>query len=72
MTMPANPNVDTKVKQTEKIDNADYKILTTTSASPTSGSAAEAGYGANLAYNPFTNTLKTGNASLTGTLNVTG
>ena len=72
MTMPANPNVDTKVKQTAKTDNVDYKILTTTSASPTSGSAAEAGYGANLAYNPSTNTLKTGNASLTGTLNVTG
>ena len=72
MTMPANPNTDTKVKQTAKTDNVDYKILTTTSASPTSGSAAEVGYGANLAYNPFTNTLKAGNASLTGTLNVTG
>lgn len=72
MTMPANPNTDTKVKQTAKTDNVDYKILTTTSASPTSGSAAEVGYGANLAYNPSTNTLKAGNASLTGTLNVTG
>lgn len=72
MTMPANPNTDTKVKQTAKTDNVDYKILTTTSASPTSGSATEVGYGANLAYNPSTNTLKAGNASLTGTLNVTG
>lgn len=72
MTMPANPNTDTKVKQTAITDNVDYKILTTTSASPISGSAAEAGYGANLAYNPSTNTLKAGNASLTGTLNVTG
>lgn len=72
MTMPANPNTDIAVKQTAITDNVDYKILTTTSASPISGSAAEAGYGANLAYNPFTNTLKTGNASLTGTLNVTG
>lgn len=72
MTMPANPNTDITVKQTAKTDNVDYKILTTTSASPTSGSAAEAGYGANLTYNPSTNTLKTGNASLTGTLNVTG
>lgn len=64
-------NTDTKVKQTAKTDNVDYKLLTTVSAAPTSGSAAEAGYGANLAYNPSTNTLKTGNASLTGTLNVT-
>jgi hypothetical protein len=72
MTMPANPNTDIKVKQTAKTDNVDYKILTTVSASPVSGSAAEAGYGANLVYNPSTNTLKTGNASLTGTLNVTG
>lgn len=72
MTMPANPNTDIAVKQTVKTDNVDYKILTTTSASPISGSATEAGYGVNLTYNPSTNTLKTGNASLTGTLNVTG
>ena len=72
MTMPANPNIDIAVKQTVKTDNVDYKILTTTSASPISGSATEAGYGVNLTYNPSTNTLKTGNASLTGTLNVTG
>ena len=72
MTMPANPNTDIAVKQTVKTDNVDYKILTTTSASPISGSAAEAGYGMNLTYNPSTNTLKTGNASLTGALNVTG
>lgn len=72
MTMPANPNTDIAVKQTAISDNVDYKILTTTSASPISGSATEAGYGVNLTYNPSTNTLKTGNASLTGTLNVTG
>lgn len=67
-----NNTSDTKVKQTVKADNVDYKLLTTVSAAPTSGAAAEAGYGANLAYNPSTNTLKTGNASLTGTLIVTG
>lgn len=72
MTMPANPNTDIAVKQTAITNNVDYKILTTTSASPISGSATEAGYGVNLTYNPSTNTLKTGNASLTGTLNVTG
>jgi hypothetical protein len=64
--------LDTKVKQTAKSDNVNYRILLTTLASPTSGTAYEANYGTNLAYNPSTNTLSTGNASLTGTLNVTG
>lgn len=72
--LPENPNTntDTLVKQTAKTDSVEYKILTTTSASPTSGNAAEAGYGANLAYNPSLNRLSTGNLKLTGELDVTG
>ena len=70
--IPASDNTDTLVKQTAKTDSVEYKILTTISASPTSGDAAEAGYGANLAYNPSLNRLSTGNIALTGNLNVTG
>lgn len=66
------PWTDTLVKQTAKTDSVEYKLLTTTSASPTSGSAAEAGYGTNLAYNPSLNRLSTGNLKLTGELDVTG
>lgn len=71
-TLPSDNNTDTLVKQTAKTDNVNYKILTTTSASPTSGSAAEAGYGANLTYNPSLNKLQTGNLALTGEIDVTG
>lgn len=72
VTLPSDNNTDILVKQTAKTDNINYKILTTTSASPTSGNAAEAGYGANLTYNPSSNILATGNLNLTGELDVTG
>ena len=45
-TMPANPDTDVKVKQTAHTttDITEYPIITTTSASPTSGTAYEAKY----------------------------
>lgn len=72
MKMPANPNTDEKVKQNLTSGNASYKLLTTTTASPTSGTAYEANYSANLAYNPSENKLSTGNLDLTGELDVVG
>lgn len=47
-------------------ENAAYKLLTTSSASPTSGSAAEAKYSTNLTYNPNTDTLSAGHLTLSG------
>ena len=55
--IPGNPNTDTKVKATEKTDDANYKILATASASPTSGGATEAVYSAGITLNPSTNTI---------------
>lgn len=51
---------DEKVKQTLNATSAAYKLLFTTSASPTSGEAAATYYGANLTYNPNTKALVTG------------
>lgn len=66
-TMPSDNNTDTLVKQTAKSDNVNYKILMTTSASPTSGNAAEAAYDTDITINPSTNTITAtnfaGNAS---------
>ncbi len=63
----AATNTDTLVKQTAKSDNVNYKILMTTSASPTSGNAAEAAYDTDITINPSTNTITAtnfaGNAS---------
>ena len=52
--IPDNPNTntDTLVKQTAKTDNVEYKLLATASASPTSGSAAEATYNVDVTINP--------------------
>ena len=50
-TMPANPDTDVKVKQTAHTitDATEYPIITTTSASPTSGTAYEAKYATHAA-----------------------
>lgn len=58
---------DEKVKQTAKTDNVNYKILLTASASPTSGSAAEATYDANITINPSTHTITATNFNGTAT-----
>lgn len=50
-------NDDIKVKQTSIANNVNYKLLTTTSASPGSGSAAEAYYSANITANPSTGSI---------------
>lgn len=57
--IPANPNTntDTLVKQTAKTDSIEYKLLATSSASPTSGNAAEAIYSTDIAINPSSHIL---------------
>ena len=70
--LPSNPNTDTKVKATAKTDDANYKILATASASPTSGNATEAVYDADISLNPSTNTISaniSGNAATASKIN---
>ena len=71
--LPANPNTntDTLVKQTLKSDNVEYKILTTTSASPSSGSTAEAAYGADMTINPSAKTITSPNFKVTSNATIT-
>ena len=71
--LPANPNTntDTLVKQTAKTDNVEYKILSTTSASPTSGNAAEAAYGADFTINPSAKTITSPNYKVTANATIT-
>lgn len=68
--LPANPNTntDTLVKQTVKTDNVNYKLLGTTSASPSSGTAMEATYSANIYANPSTGAV----SAVRHTLNIGG
>ena len=58
---------DPTVKQTAKTDNVAYKILMGANSSPTSGTAYEAVYDANITINPSTHTITAtnfaGNAS---------
>lgn len=61
-------NTDTLVKQTAKSDNVNYKILTTVSATPTSGNAAEAAYSANIFANASTGAI----SAQRHTLNLSG
>lgn len=63
-TMPTDNNTDTKVKATASTSNSEFKILATSSASPTSGNATEAVYGASVTLNPSTNTIT---ANISGT-----
>ena len=53
-------NTDVKVKQTSTTASAAYKILLSTSSSPSSGSAYESYYSTTLTYNPSTRALVTG------------
>lgn len=71
--LPANPNTntDTLVKQTAKTDNVEYKLLATTSASPTSGNAAEAIYDTNVSINPNTHTLTASTYQVTADAKIT-
>ena len=54
---PVDNNVDTKVSQTAYSDNKEYKILTTNTNSPSSGTAYGAGYAAGVTLNPSTSTI---------------
>ena len=58
MTMPANPNSDTKVKQTDTTTNADYELLFTQNAS-TATATEEARKSTKLKFNPSTGNLQT-------------
>ena len=53
----AEGNTVGKVTATAKTDNAEYKLLATASASPTSGTLTEAVYNTGITMNPSTNTL---------------
>jgi hypothetical protein len=71
--LPANPNTntDTLVKQTMKTDSAEYKILTTTSASPTSNNAAEAAYSTDITINPSAKAITSPNYKVTSNATIT-
>lgn len=73
--IPASDNTDEKVKQSSSTNNATYKLLFTTTASPTSGTAYESYYTASLSYNPstkvFTNGTITLNSASSTTANTT-
>lgn len=69
--LPTNPNSDTLVKQTAKTDNVEYKILTTASASPVSGTAAEAAYGTDFTINPSLKAITAPNFKVTNNATIT-
>lgn len=71
--LPANPNTntDTLVKQTAKTDNVEYKLLATTSASPSSGTAMEATYDTNVSVNPSTHTVTASTYKVTSNASIT-
>lgn len=50
-------STDTKVKATAVTNNAQYKILATAAANPTSGNETEAVYDTDISLNPSTNTI---------------
>lgn len=52
-----SPNTDTKVKATSSSTDAEYKLLATASASPTSGSATESIYNTAVTINPSKKTI---------------
>lgn len=65
--LPASDNTDTKVKQTVKSDNKEYKLLMSAQVSPTSGTAYEAVYDTAITVNPSTDTITATNFSGTAT-----
>lgn len=70
--IPANPNTDYRVRQTNDAStNANYRLLLSNSANDTQEDQISR-KNANLIYNPSINKLSTGNLDLTGILNVTG
>lgn len=56
ITLPADNNTDTKVKQTAKTDNVNYPILLGKNGG-TSGTAYESYYDSGVTLNPSTNTI---------------
>lgn len=64
-TIPSGCYTDEKVKQNSSTTSAAYKLLMTTTASPTSGNTYETNYSTELSYNPSTKVLKNGTITLT-------
>lgn len=71
VSLPSSDNTDTLVKQTSKSDSVAYKLLMSTSASPTSGNAYESYYATTLSYNPSTKVLTNGTITLTSASSTT-
>ena len=71
VAIPANPNTDYKVRQTNDASDTDYRILLSYAANNDQVDNITHKSG-NLIYNPADNKLSTGNLVLTGTLDVTG
>lgn len=66
VSLPANPNTDTKVTQNNTTEAKDYRILFSASANDIAETNT-VNKNANLKYNPSTNTLTTSNLIITGT-----
>ena len=69
--LPSDSNTDTLVKQTSQTAASELKLLSTTSASPSSGSAAEAGYDTNVTINPSTHTITASSYKVTANALIT-
>ena len=65
VSLPSSDNTDEKVKQNSSTTSAAYKLLMTTTASPTSGNTYETNYATTLSYNPSTKVLTNGTITLT-------
>lgn len=59
VSLPSNPNTDSKVAQVSTVANANYHLLFANSSSITTSTAAAVQKNANLYYNPSTQTLNT-------------
>lgn len=69
--LPSDSNTDTLVKQTSQTAASELKLLSTVSASPSSGSAAEAGYDTNVTINPSTHTITASSYKVTANALIT-
>lgn len=70
LTLPANPNVDTKVNQTNTTGNDDYRVLFSGTADDTTR-AEGARKNTSFKYNPSTTTLLVPKINTTGNISIT-
>lgn len=71
VSLPGSDNTDEKVKQNSSTSNEAYKLLMTTTASPTNGNAYETKYTTTLSYNPYNKVLTNGTITLTSASSTT-